>query len=322
MNRWDLFETFVHVINAGSFSAAAERLEVSKSLISRKIALLESQLGTQLLFRTTRQIHPTDAGYALYLKCEKLFTGLEEAAQSVSNREDVPRGHLRVVAADLFGERYLAYAAARFVAMHPEVRADIQITARRVDLVAEGFDLGLVFDRPEEPSLRVRRVFETQHVVCGAPAYFERNGIPHTLEDLRKHNCLLSNFERCIEWRFKGPKDHVTVDVTGSWRSNNGPALLTAALQGLGICRLPEIYVRGFIRAGKLVPVLEDHREDPRAFWLVYPNTRYVPAKVRLFIDYFCANIDAIVEESCADFGIAALPPARSKIAPRRGIHA
>lgn len=314
MSRWDLFETFVHVVNAGSFSLAAERLGVSKSLVSRKIAMLEKHLSTQLLFRTTRQIHPTDAGYSLYLKCEKLFVGLEEAERSVFNREDAPRGHLRLVGADLFGERFLAYAAARFSSMHPELKVDMQITSRRVDLVAEGYDLGLVYGRPEEPSLRIRRVFDTRHVVCASPAYFEKHGVPGTLEELTEHNCLLSNFEQCAEWRFGGPGGHVRIDVTGSWRSNNGPALLTAALQGLGICRLPDLYVSGFLSSGALVSVFDDRREDPRAFWLVYPNTRYVPAKVRLFTDFFCDNIESVIAESCADFAIAALPPERSAL--------
>jgi DNA-binding transcriptional LysR family regulator len=114
MKQWDLLHTFVNVVEAGSFSVAADKLEVSKSLVSKHISTLENHLGTQLLFRTTRRLHPTDAGHALFLKCEHLFSSLAEAEQSVLNLEDVPRGHLRIVCTDILGERYISLAAVRF----------------------------------------------------------------------------------------------------------------------------------------------------------------------------------------------------------------
>lgn len=294
MKRWDLLQTFVYVVESGSFSAAAGRLKVSKSLVSRKISQLEKHLGTQLLFRTTRQINPTDAGYTLFLKCERLFSNLEEAEQSVLNLEDVPRGHLRIVCTDILGERYISLAAAKFSTLHPQLKIDIHVTSRLVDLVAEGYDLAVRYGKLTDSSLKARKVMELPHVVCASPAYFDRHGKPAAIDDLKKHNCLVATFDPCTTWRFKLGKQTVDIDLQGNWRSNNASALITAACEGLGICRLPELYVRRYLRDGRLVTIFDAFQYDIFPVWLVYPNTRYVSAKVRMFIDYFSAHIEQL----------------------------
>ncbi len=294
MKRWDLLETFVAVVDAGSLSAAADRLEVSRSLVSRKIAQLEKHLGTQLLFRTTRKINPTDAGYALFLKCERLFSSLEEAEQSVLNLEDVPRGHLRIVCTDMLGEKYISLAATKFCRMHPQLKVDVHVTSRLVDLVAEGYDLAVRYGKMTDSSLRARKVLELPHVVCASPAYFDEYGYPKDISDLEQHNCLIATFEPCTTWHFKVDKKVVDVELQGNWRSNNASALITASREGLGICRLPELYVRPYLEDESLVSIFDEYRYGDFPVWLVYPNTRYVSAKVRMFIDYFSDNIEAI----------------------------
>jgi DNA-binding transcriptional LysR family regulator len=294
MKRWDLLHTFVHVVDCGSFSAAAKRLDVSKSLVSKKISRLEGDLDTQLLFRTTRRIHPTDAGHTLFLQCERLFNSLEEAEQSVLNRTDVPRGHLRMVCTDILGERYLSLAAARFSALYPELKIDVHVTSRIVDLVAEGYDLAVRYGKLTDSSLKARKVFELPHVVCASPQYFAENGTPENIEDLQQHNCLVATFDPCTTWRFKVGKQIVDIDLEGNWRSNNASALIAGAVEGLGICRLPELYLRGYLQAGKLVSIFDKYQYDVFPVWLVYPNTRYVSAKVRMFIDYLCENINSL----------------------------
>ena len=293
MKRWELLQTFVYVVDSGSFSAAAERLNVSKSLVSKKISQLEKHLGTQLLFRTTRQINPTDAGYALFHKCEKLFSSLEEAEQSVLNLEDIPRGHLRVVCTDILGERYMSLVTASFSALHPQLKIDVHVTSRLVDLVAEGYDLAIRYGKLTDSSLKARKVFQLPHVVSAAPAYFEKHGTPKTIEDLKEHNCLVATFEPCTTWHFKIDNQNVDIDLEGNWRSNDGSAIITACVSGLGICRLPELYVREYLERGELVSIFDEYQSDPLPVWLVYPNTRYVSTKVRLFIDYFTQNIEA-----------------------------
>jgi DNA-binding transcriptional LysR family regulator len=291
MRRWELMESFVQVVDAGSFSAAAERLRVSKSLLSKNVSRLERHLGTQLLVRTTRRLNPTDAGAALYQKCERLFSDLEEAEQSVLSLDVMPRGHLRVVCTDVLGEQYIAKAAAEICALHSQLKVDVHVTMRMVDLVAEGYDLAIRYGSLNDSSLKARKVYELPHVVCASPSYFAKRGTPQSIEELRRHNCLVATFDPCATWHFKVNGQDVPIDLQGNWRSNSGSALITAAVEGVGICRLPELYVRDFLRSGALVPILEEFRSEPLAVWMVYPNARYVPAKVRLFIDYFCENI-------------------------------
>lgn len=311
MKRWELLETFMHVVECGSLTAAAERLDVSRSLVSRHISRLESHLGTQLLFRTTRQVNPTDAGQELFLRCERLFGELEEAELSVTNRRELPKGHLRIVCTDILGEQYVARAAARFCSMHPQLRADVHITMRTVDLVAEGYDIAVRYGRLGESSLRARKVMELPHVVCASPAYLAEFGTPETIEDLHNHNCLVATFDPCTPWYFRDERGQVRVDLAGNWRSNNGSSLMTAALEGIGICRLPELYVRPLLRCGALVPLLEAYRAEPMPVWMVYPGTRHVPAKVRLFIDYFVEHAAALEAEVCASGPCPAVPGQR-----------
>jgi len=294
MSRWDLMQSFVQVVDAGSFSAAAERLHVSKSLLSKNVSRLERHLGTQLLVRTTRRLNPTDAGAALFQKCERLFNDLEEAEQSVLSLDVKPRGHLRVVCTDVLGEQYIARAAAEMCALHPQLKVDVHVTMRVVDLVSEGYDLAIRYGDLNDSSLKARKVYELPHVVCASPHYFAKHGMPRTIDDLREHNCIVATFDPCATWYFKVDGKDIAVDLQGNWRSNSGSALITAAVEGVGICRLPVLYVRDYLKSGQLVPLFEDFRSDPLAVWMVYPNARYVPAKVRLFIDYFCANIERL----------------------------
>jgi DNA-binding transcriptional LysR family regulator len=294
MSRWDLMQSFVQVVDAGSFSAAAGRLRVSKSLLSKNVSRLERHLGTQLLIRTTRRLNPTDAGAALYQKCERIFNDLEEAEQSVLSLDVKPRGHLRVVCTDILGEQYIAKAAAEICALHPQLKVDVHVTMRLVDLVAEGYDLAIRYGELIDSSLKARKVYELPHVVCASPRYFAKHGRPVAIDDLREHNCIVATFDPCATWYFKVDGRDVPVDLQGNWRSNSGSALITAAVEGVGICRLPLLYVREFLESGRLVPILEEFRSDPLPVWMVYPNARYVPAKVRLFIDYFCANIERL----------------------------
>jgi DNA-binding transcriptional LysR family regulator len=294
MSRWDLMQSFVQVVNAGSFSAAAERLQVSKSLLSKNVTRLERHLGTQLLVRTTRRLNPTDAGAALFHKCERLFSELEDAEQSLLSQDVEPRGHLRIVCTDVLGEQYVARAAAEMCALHSQLKIDVHVTMRVVDLVAEGYDLAIRYGELTDSSLKVRKVYELPHVVCASPRYLARHGTPASIEELRNHNCLVATFDPCATWYFKVDGRDVPVDLQGNWRSNSGSALITAAVEGVGICRLPLLYVRDFIAGGRLTTLFEEFRSDPLPVWMVYPNARYLPAKVRQFIDYFCDNIERL----------------------------
>ena len=299
MHRWDMMEAFVRVVEAHSFSAAADRLGVSKSLLSKKIAGLERHLGTQLLVRTTRRLSPTDAGHALYEKCERLFTDLEEAEQSILEPAVAPRGKLRIVCTDILGEQYLARVAAEMCALYPDLSVDVHVTMRTVDLIAEGYDLAIRYGELNDSTLRARKVYELPHVVCAAPRYLAKFGRPTGVEELKHHNCLVATFGPCAIWRFTVGEQTIEAELQGNWRSNSGSALITAAVEGIGICRLPLLYVRDYLATGQLEAVLEEYRSAALPVWMVYPNARYVSPKVRLFIEYFCDNIDRIAQGVC-----------------------
>jgi DNA-binding transcriptional LysR family regulator len=241
--------------------------------------------------RTTRRIHVTEAGHSLYLKCERIFQELEEVEHSARNAEATPRGHLRIVCTDIMGEQYVARAAAEVCAHNSQLKVDVHVTMRAVDLIAEGYDLAIRYGELNDSSLKARKIYELRHVVCASPSYFERFGRPATIDELKKHNCLVATFAPCATWKFKHGSQAISLDLRGNWRSNSGSALITAAAEGIGICRLPELYVRNLLKTGRLVTVLDEYESDPMPVWMVYPHARYVPVKVRFFIDYFCDNV-------------------------------
>lgn len=294
--HWQLVHSFINVVDAGSFTLAAERLEISRSHLSKRITLLEQKLGKPLLVRTTRQMRTTDEGKLLYLKCARLFSELEEAVQCVSSTDFNYTGVLRVVCPDIVGELYVARAATEVGRLYPGLQVEVEVTARTVDLVAEGFDIAVRFGELHDSSLRARQVYALPHVVCASPAYFAQHGVPQTIKQLEAHNCLRAAFEPCVSWCFTVGGKQVEITPKGSWMSNSGSALMNAALDGVGICRLPEVYLRTHIQVGRLVPVLEEFRSDPLPVWMVYPGSRYTPAKVRMFIDYFRDNIERLIQ--------------------------
>lgn len=286
MKRWDPYEAFVHVVDSGSFTAAAKRLQVSKSVVSRLISQLEDRLGAQLLFRTTRSLAPTDLGSAVYRQCLNIFDGLEEIENEAMDFDGVPRGRLRMVASDHFGEHYIAPLAAELLERYPSLEIEVQITSRMIDIVAEGFDLAILYSNLSSSTLLAQKIFELPHVVAASPEYLARHGTPASLDDLKDHNCLAATFEACTPWRFNHNGGEQAMEVKGTWRSNSGPAMIEAAMRGIGIVRLPELYMRAHIASGRLMPLLENYSSAAMPVWAVYPGGRHTASKVRMFVDY------------------------------------
>lgn len=284
MNRWDATEILIQVIDNGSFSAAAEHLGLSKSHVSRQISQLENRLGTQLLNRTTRRLSLTETGQAYYQRCKDIVSQLEEAEQAVLDQQQTPRGTLRLTVAGAFGERFIAPAAARFMQRHPHLNIQMDFTGRNVDLLAEGYDLAIRAGTLKDSSLIARRIANRQLIICASRDYIDRYGKPEHIQSLKKHSCLVGSVPT---WRFKDNNGHhLDLKVDGRWHSNNGHALLQAALAGLGLVQLPRFYVHEDLAAGRLLSVLESYTPTDTAVWAVYPSNRHLSPKVRLFIDY------------------------------------
>ena len=283
MHQWEGIEAFVSVVKHMSFSKAANALGVSRSQVSKQVALLESRLGAQLLVRTTRKLSVTEVGQAFYLRCEEIVSNLEEAEEAVHDLQERPRGRLRMSVAGAFAEVFIAPAAAEFMQKHPGITIEMDFSNRLVDLISEGYDLAIRAGTLQDSSLIARRISSRRLVTCGAPAYLERYGMPDDPHALVNYNCLVGTLGT---WRFRQGKRNFDISVSGNWRSNNGRALVSAAKQGVGLVQLPDFYVAGDIERGALVPVLESCNPTDTAVWAVYPHNRHLSAKVRLFVNY------------------------------------
>ncbi|MFV8834201.1 LysR family transcriptional regulator [Aquisalimonas sp.] len=290
MQHWDRIEAFVEVVRRGSFAEAARHLGVSSSHVSRLVARLETQLSTQLLYRTTRQLKLTDAGEVYFDHCAHLFDGFQEALQAIGDYQRRPTGVLRVTCAATFGERYIAPLVNAFLQQHPQLTVDQEFTNRRVDIVNEGFDVAIRAGALPDSSLIARRLCSRREYVVGSADYFQRYPQPHTLEELAGHNCLLGSADH---WQFDMDGQHRHLRVHGNWRGNSGVALLDAVERGLGLAQLPDYYVRPGLEDGRLLSVLDQYACTHTAVWVVYPRHRHLSPKVRQFVDFLVDHMES-----------------------------
>lgn len=288
MDRFEDMQTFVAVVEAGSFTGAADRLDTAKSAVSRRISSLEERLGVQLLRRTTRQLNLTNSGRSFYEHSARILADLEEAESALAQEHGELRGSLRVALPLSFGLRHMSKPIAEFSRLHPRVEFDLDLNDRRVDLVEEGADLALRIGNLSDSSLIARRLFEARTVVCGSKAYFDRHGVPKTPEELRDHHCLVySNLQDPGKWVCRdaaGDTRKVTVKTTMS--ATSGDFLSEAAIEGLGIVMQPTFIAGEAISRGELVPILTDYQWPVTPAWAVYPPTRHLSFRVRQFIDF------------------------------------
>ncbi|WP_417583900.1 LysR family transcriptional regulator [Nitrincola sp.] len=289
MNHWDRIEAFTEVVRLGTFSAAARHLNVSASHISRLVVKLEQQLGTQLLYRTTRKIRLTDAGRLYYEHCKHLFEGFREAESAINDLQSSPRGVLKITAGYTFGERYIAPLINAFMLLHPQLEVRLHLTNRRVDLIEEGYDLAIRIGPMEDSSLIARRLWTREEMVVASPAYLAEQGVPLTLMDLSRHQCLIGSRDR---WLFLDQGTRREMRVQGRLHANSGIVLLDAALKGMGLVQLPAYYIAEYLEKGELVPVLQDFAFKDSAIWVVYPQHRHLSSKVRMFIDFLVEEIE------------------------------
>lgn len=284
MSRWDGIDEFMHVVETGSFTGAAERLGMSKSYVSKQISQLEDRLQARLLQRTTRKLTLTEVGEVFYRECLPMAEQYEFAQSSVADIQQKPQGTLKLALNSRFGVQYMAGAVAAFSREHPELSVEVHSSFRDVDLVAEGYDLTIRYGKLDDSSLIARSIGGHMLCLCAAPEYWKENGQPQTLEDLDDHNCLTGP-ERC--WMLN-PSDGVTakVKVSGSWLSEDGATIKAAALSGIGIAQLPDFYVRQAVESGKLVKLHQPWSRFFRDTWAVYPHSKHLSTKVRFFMDF------------------------------------
>ena len=288
MDRISDIAAFVQVVEQGSFTAAAEALELSKAAVSKYVSRLEKRLGARLLNRTTRRLTLTEAGQALFDRASVAIADLSAAENDVVELTGSPRGRLRVTAPSHFGEVFLAPLFAEFRNRYPDIELDLDLDNRLVDLVEEGFDVAIRISQLGTSSLVARKLTDVRIVTAASPAYLEKHGIPANPMDLREHECLLYGLDRTPgEWRYRRGLDRlISVRVNGGFRCNNDGALKRAALDGLGILHFPEIFIEQELREGRLVAILADFEMQKLNLSAVFPTRHNLPPKVRVFVDF------------------------------------
>ena len=279
---------FAKVVEQGSFARAAERLSISASACSRQVAELEAHLGSRLLNRTTRRLSLTEIGQGFYERCVQLLADLGEAEQAAAETAARPRGTLRLTTSINFGVRHVSPAIGAFLAKYPEVKFDVSLSDRIVDLVEEGYDLAIRIGSAGGETVVARKLGEARMVACASPAYLKAHGAPRTPEDLARHRCLTYEYMPVRNvWPFRGKdgREHA-VRVSGPLHSNNGDLLAAAAVAGVGIAYEPEFILGPDLKAGRLVPILSAYSSPLGPIYAAYPSRRYLSAKVRAFVDF------------------------------------
>lgn len=293
MNRWEGLDEFVAVAECGQFTAAAERLGVSSSHVSRQIARLEECLQARLLYRSTRKVSLTEAGQTFLQHCRNLLDARDEAWRAVSDLSAEPKGLLRMTCAVAYGERFVVPLVNEFMTLHPQLGVEIQLTNRPLDLLHEGLDLAVRLGRLGDERLVATRLAPREMYLCATPDYLKRAGTPQSLSDLARHNCLIGSSDL---WTFAEDERETQLRVQGNWRCNSGAAVLDAALRGFGLCQLPDYYVQEHLQRGALVALLDQHRPPNTAVWALHPPQRNLSPKVRQLVDFLRLRLGELPE--------------------------
>ena len=278
---------FNAVVDAGSFAGAADKIDLSRGMATRYVAQLEAHLGVRLLNRTTRKLSLTEAGHDYHERAAQVLAMVAEAQSSVVQEASVPRGTLRIASSHAFGVRHLGWAITEFLQRYPDVKIDVALNDRVVDLVEEGFDLGIRVATQISPGLIARKLTRARIVACASPGYLKKHGVPTSPEDLVDHNCLSYAYLNLPnEWHFRRKGVERKVLVSGDLRGNSGDILRNAAVEGLGVILQPTFLIYEALREKKLVRILSDWEADELTVFAVYPNRKFLPPKVRSFIDF------------------------------------
>jgi DNA-binding transcriptional LysR family regulator len=287
MDRIDAMRAFVTVVSAGSFSAAAARLELSPQLVSKYVSQLEQHLGVRLLNRTTRRVHLTEAGSRYHQRAQQVLNDIDEMESQLSEMQTQARGLLRISAPVSFAARHLPALLSAFQREHPAVNIDLQVNDRKVDIIEEGFDIALRIGQLKSSSLVARRIAPVRVVLCAAPDYLARHGTPERLEQLANHRYLRYSY---IDSQIDMPVHRWLSEHTGNGAGelvcNNGDVLVQAAVEGGGIALQPTFICGPHIANGELNIVLPEHEPQPLGLYAVYAHRQLLASKVRCFVDF------------------------------------
>jgi len=281
-------EVFTAVIETESFTAAAEKLGISKPVVSKRISKLESHLGTQLLRRTTRRLNLTESGQIFFQYAKNIVSDAQKAEQSIQPLQSTPKGKLSITAPESLAITLLPNALSGFQKLYPKIELNLSISGKYVDLIKEDIDIALRMGELSDSSLIARKIMTSSIHVCASPEYWKKHGKPKHPNDLKQHNCLLYTQSPKFDiWSFKGEKaEEFNIRVKGNLKSDMGNIILKAGLCGQGVFIAPTFMVQEFINKGKLEQIFEQYLPKTSGLYAIYPYSQLVSLKVRVFIDY------------------------------------
>ncbi|ETR77741.1 LysR family transcriptional regulator [Afipia sp. P52-10] len=287
MDKLTSLRAFVKVVETASFSEAGRRLRMSRSAISKHVAELEQELGVQLLSRTTRRVTPTENGQSYYERAVTILADLDAADRAVSELQVKPRGLLRVNAPMSFGTIQLGPAIAGFMQLYPDLQIQLVLSDEHVDPVQDGLDVTLRIAELESSSLIARKLMPIDRVICASPGYLQEHGTPEHPADLRNHVCLTYGYlSTGNQWKLTGEDGDHWINPRWTLCANNAEVLRDAAVAGRGIAVLPVFIAEAALKRGDLRSILVAYKTPPLTLYAIYPPTRHLAVKVRLFIDY------------------------------------
>ncbi|WP_339780493.1 LysR family transcriptional regulator [uncultured Marinobacter sp.] len=287
MDRIDAMRAFITVVSEGSFTRAADRLEMSPQLVSKYVSQLEQHLGVRLLNRTTRKTHLTEAGASYHLRAQQVLNDIDDMESQVGDLQTEAQGLLRISAPVSFAIHHMATLLSEFQQAHPSVGIDLQLNDRKVDIVEEGFDIALRIGHLKSSSLIAKWITPVRLVMCASPAYLNQHGTPQQPEDLRMHRYLRYSYmeldasQPVHRWLQSNSRDGISDMI-----SNNGDVLVEAAIAGAGIALQPTFISGSAIKEGKLQVILPEYEPEPMGLYAVYAHRQLLASKVRSFIDF------------------------------------
>ena len=288
MMKWDGITEFVYVAEYESFTRAAQEMAISTAQVSRQVSTLEKRLNIKLLYRTTRNVSLTEEGRVYYQHCRSILDSLDAAEQAVSNLSLKPQGMIRLTAPVTYGEQQLLPLVNDFMVQYSDIEVSAFLSNQNIDLVEGGYDLAIRIGKLSDSTMMAKKLSHRTNFVCASPSYIDQYGMPHSLTELSKHNCLLGTLDY---WHFKGLGKDRNIRVAGKVRYNSGYSLVDAALKGLGVVQLPDYYVNKHLASGELITLLDNYREPEEGIWAVYPHNRHLSPKIRLLVDYLAERL-------------------------------
>ncbi|MGB0204024.1 MAG: LysR family transcriptional regulator [Neptuniibacter sp.] len=287
MNKLKAMSVFVKIVDCGSMSSAAETLSMSQSAVVRTLAALEEVLGVQLLTRTTRRLNLTEEGREYYSRCRQILHEVEDAENALNQKQTNPTGLLRVTAPVTFGRMHLSPVINEFLAQFPNMEIELILLDRVVDLLEEGIDIALRIGSLPDSTLIAKPVGTLEHIICASPEYITQSGTPQKPTEIHQHDCIhLTALNSSPEWPFYDRGSINKVRISGKFKTNHVEAARDACCDGLGIGQFLSYQVGPYISQGKLIPILEEFSLPPIPINLVYPHSRQLSSRSRVFIDW------------------------------------